>query len=677
MEDARSSAVPMYPAIPGAVPTLQVNSGNSPPVDRAIGISGAPLPPGGNHTHSSSLAASGGTVSDTHAGNGVLMGATGAAASADQADLAVLVRVAEAGGGIAPPAGLHTTDADSQQRVATFAPPPSRVRVDSRTVLLHCTSNWISNGLVALILLLKLEQSVTWSWWVVFAPFWFYHCVNIYLQGFALYFRGALVEKSIGPPPPPTGSPSVLLQYNLLRSIRVKSHTIDAINSLVDSSAIFLVKVLLCYQLHAQSLTTDPAATPAWWSFRLIFLPCWLSWAITFVLIFRKEKQERVFGSARDLQYIFLLFVALKLDGRSQYSWRIVFLVPWIWFAAIFLLASLVGTLLLLARFWRRVRELLLPLGFLSLLLACIPQFISYLTLVVALDQVDVAGHTDITFAAVLLPNAASWFLMWAASLVLVAGLRQKEVAREHWLATSHDLPAEHDIPHLPAGLLESTQRAVDNLSDEKIAVMVEEMMRGKPKPASLMRVGDSLYRILAGSTVAPLKDAEEGGASRSAWRADADRSGVPPLEAPLPPPGRSPGRATPPPADRGPAGIEIVTVPGAVVDHHPESLAVLSVNGEDSECGPGMVHPEAAPPRSAMPAEEEEEEEDPSCIVCYDAPPTCVFLTCGHGGVCRRCAYKLFVRPPNECPTCRQAIEQVVELEQASKQVGDVLRVL
>lgn len=51
------------------------------------------------------------------------------------------------------------------------------------------------------------------------------------------------MEKSIGPPPPPTGSPSVLLQYNLLRSIRVKSHTIDAINSLVDSSAIFLVKV--------------------------------------------------------------------------------------------------------------------------------------------------------------------------------------------------------------------------------------------------------------------------------------------------------------------------------------------------------------------------------------------------------------------------------------------------
>ena len=50
----------------------------------------------------------------------------------------------------------------------------------------------------------------------------------------------------------------------------------------------------------------------------------------------------------------------------------------------------------------------------------------------------------------------------------------------------------------------------------------------------------------------------------------------------------------------------------------------------------------------------------DDTCIICYDGTATCVFLDCGHGGFCQRCAYLLYVRPPSECPTCRAAIEQV-----------------
>ena len=60
-------------------------------------------------------------------------------------------------------------------------------------------------------------------------------------------------------------------------------------------------------------------------------------------------------------------------------------------------------------------------------------------------------------------------------------------------------------------------------------------------------------------------------------------------------------------------------------------------------------------------------------CIICYDQPPSCVFLECGHGGFCKRCAYLLFVRPPCECPTCRQAIEQVVELTEITVPIGQV----
>jgi hypothetical protein len=53
------------------------------------------------------------------------------------------------------------------------------------------------------------------------------------------------------------------------------------------------------------------------------------------------------------------------------------------------------------------------------------------------------------------------------------------------------------------------------------------------------------------------------------------------------------------------------------------------------------------------------------------------VFMECGHGGYCWRCAHVLFARPPSECPVCRQPIQQVVELEDpAGALVGGAVRV-
>ncbi|KAJ9522363.1 hypothetical protein QJQ45_008162 [Haematococcus lacustris] len=70
-----------------------------------------------------------------------------------------------------------------------------------------------------------------------------------------------------------------------------------------------------------------------------------------------------------------------------------------------------------------------------------------------------------------------------------------------------------------------------------------------------------------------------------------------------------------------------------------------------------------------------EEGVDDGLCVICYDKPSSCVFLDCGHGGFCKACAYRIFVRPPNECPTCRQHIEQVVELEEV-RPMGQVSKV-
>jgi hypothetical protein len=57
-----------------------------------------------------------------------------------------------------------------------------------------------------------------------------------------------------------------------------------------------------------------------------------------------KPRRERTMGSMRDLLFICLLFVSLKLDCVAAYTWSVVFLIPWMWFGALFLGAIVVST---------------------------------------------------------------------------------------------------------------------------------------------------------------------------------------------------------------------------------------------------------------------------------------------------------------------------------------------
>lgn len=51
------------------------------------------------------------------------------------------------------------------------------------------------------------------------------------------------------------------------------------------------------------------------------------------------------------------------------------------------------------------------------------------------------------------------------------------------------------------------------------------------------------------------------------------------------------------------------------------------------------------------------------SCVICYDGAADHVVLPCGHGGYCRSCAVKVFVRPPSQCPVCRERLKAVVKV--------------
>lgn len=51
------------------------------------------------------------------------------------------------------------------------------------------------------------------------------------------------------------------------------------------------------------------------------------------------------------------------------------------------------------------------------------------------------------------------------------------------------------------------------------------------------------------------------------------------------------------------------------------------------------------------------------SCMICYDAAADHVVLPCGHGGYCKSCATKVFVRPPSQCSVCRTRLTAVVKV--------------
>jgi hypothetical protein len=53
----------------------------------------------------------------------------------------------------------------------------------------------------------------------------------------------------------------------------------------------------------------------------------------------------------------------------------------------------------------------------------------------------------------------------------------------------------------------------------------------------------------------------------------------------------------------------------------------------------------------------------DLSCMICCEDIGDHVMMPCGHGGYCRACAHKVYVRPPNLCAMCRARLTAVVKV--------------
>ncbi|EPR61371.1 zinc finger, C3HC4 type (RING finger) domain-containing protein [Toxoplasma gondii GT1] len=93
-----------------------------------------------------------------------------------------------------------------------------------------------------------------------------------------------------------------------------------------------------------------------------------------------------------------------------------------------------------------------------------------------------------------------------------------------------------------------------------------------------------------------------------------------------------------------------------------------LSVTSPRQTAGDEIGSPSKAPSRASSGGQTDEGD---LCIICFQSRPNAVLLFCGHGGLCFHCAQTCF-RRNGRCPTCRQAVKGVVELQDESCQVEE-----
>lgn len=153
---------------------------------------------------------------------------------------------------------------------------------------------------------------------------------------------------------------------------------------------------------------------------------------------------------------------------------QLVLLVPWMWFGAIFLATIAVTAFTVVAYSCARLRELAMPLGLVGLLAAAGCQLPGWVLLARRLD-----GDAAVPPAAILGPMAAGWAGMWAAALVLAAGLAWKERLRARLAAAGRTWTAD-DATHrsVMRSDVAEAQRMVDAMSDRRLARVTGKLMR-------------------------------------------------------------------------------------------------------------------------------------------------------------------------------------------------------
>mmetsp|Transcript_5461 Transcript_5461/g.18469 ORF Transcript_5461/g.18469 Transcript_5461/m.18469 type:complete len:406 (-) Transcript_5461:37-1254(-) len=313
------------------------------------------------------------------------------------------------------------TPSNTEGGVRTRRPEMAEVRglenSNAELFLAHSTLTWLGYFFWALAIAGKLNGNVGWSWWVVFIPSFVYHALQVVTHSSMIIWRERVVGYQLGRRPTvEEHGESVLASYIEIYNIRITTHVVNNINFMIDTISLCIVKVVFCGSLVAR--VEKGAEWPSFW---IIFMPCWISWGLTSLVARLRNHEDRgAMGSMRDLQYIFMIFVAAKLDGVARFSWVVVFVVPWLIFGITFILSVILLLLLLFASTCRA--DKILQTGVLLLAMGFSPLYLFFMRLVPVLD-----GRTELETKHVMLPCIVCWAWVWVASIVIYYGLRLKD----------------------------------------------------------------------------------------------------------------------------------------------------------------------------------------------------------------------------------------------------------
>eukprot|EP00884_Botryococcus_braunii_P010663 jgi/Botrbrau1/19599/Bobra.0035s0077.1 len=238
---------------------------------------------------------------------------------------------------------------------------------------------------------------------------------------------------------------------------------------------------------------------------------------------------------------------------------------------------------------------------------------------------------------------------------------------------------------------LHLAQNHVDTMPDKDVALLARQFLQGRPRPKALRRVGDALYRTEpAGGSIDEtstrhserLLSGSPGSVHHADGRAHRDGRCMQLSEGDIElGEGFSdacpsvPSTSTPAERRQSSSSAPSPVYPGGLqpASSHVPSSSQHAAAGADTCPGGDARERHVTLDDSASLCGSSLEEE--LCYLCCEAAPTAVLLECGHGGLCPPCAYRVLLRPPHACPTCRCAIHQVAELA-APGRVGDIIRI-
>ena len=519
--------------------------------------------------------------------------------------------------------------------------------------------NTFCAGIFALGLLLRLDNTVPLSWLAIFLPFLLGHATTAVVHTIKLRAaRDRATEQNPGPS---------------MQLVRVRDAN-ESLYKLLQSCGVVASCGLLIFAISMgpPDEGAGSGSTPklVGFSFSLVCLPVWLAWAAeTWVWLRYRSYRNRALMNGltpnhaaikirgHDEIFFYNLMVTLvarMLDGAYTCTWMTLFTVVWVQLLLIALLYSIcflicmIGLALSHTQRYQPSLALYRQVFLKSLLLVSFGSFTVVLysmfwhNLAKRMDGDETITHSDILIPLIVKvgPELLSSLILYTTGghTTIHDSIRSttEEGERVQWEREKEEYAAI-----APKKLVQQSATFFKAIEE-----------KGEVVSSSTATVAVGAAVVAAGGGGAP-----PGGVwDEAELTAEADLKG-----------GTDGAVSGEEPDDRA-------------VHLSPPTVAAVSgagVGGDEAEeqslPAPAVEREPPPPPNPPKPSSNGSDgwgtgsqvssEDGRECDICLSAPREVALLPCGHGGMCRACAYASVELPGHCCPLCRQRVLMVAEL--------------